>query len=565
VTTADKATIEAARAAYDALTADQKAYVSSETLAKLTAAEDALKAAEAGDKINALPAAASVTSSNKEAIEAARAAYDALTADQKAYVSPEMLQKLKDAEDMLVVLQAESEISAKTGSDVTFNGSPLPLINAPTTGLPEGYKMVYALASGSSAPDSSAYSDAIPETANAGTYTVYYKAVKGDTQLDYTEGSVEVTVARAALTITAKDQSIYVGNNIPAWTSDSYTVTGLIGDDTLDTEPSVKYELDGNEVTPDSSSARTYVIVPYGAVDPNYDITYVNGSLKVEFFPAAETFAPGIVPSEGGSVTTSPANPAAGDTVTVTVTPEEGFELDTLTVTNAAGNPITLTKNADGTYSFVQPAGGSASISASFKAAEEGSGSGDGTSAADTYTDVDADDWFADAVDYVTEKGYMEGITETVFAPNTGMTRAMFAQLIYNMAGKPEFEGAAEFSDVDAGSEYAKAIAWADEKGFMMGFGNGIFKPDTVISREQMTVVLYRYMKSLGYGFEGTWTFPLQFADADQVSDWAYEAMCWFTMNGVVQGKSNNMLDPQGLAKRAEAAKVVMGAEALEN
>lgn len=73
-----------------------------------------------------------------------RTAYNALTTEQKNGVSAETLKKLTDAEDKLVIHQTMSEVSAKTGSGMTYTGNPIQLINTPTTALPEGYKMVYA-------------------------------------------------------------------------------------------------------------------------------------------------------------------------------------------------------------------------------------------------------------------------------------------------------------------------------------------------------------------------------------------------------------------------------------
>ena len=118
ITLDNKEAIEAARAAYDALTDEQKALVTPEDLAKLTAAEEALAAAEkaAADQVaadavlalfDALPAVENITLDNKEAIEAARAAYEALTADQKALVSAEDLAKLTAAEEALAALESQ--------------------------------------------------------------------------------------------------------------------------------------------------------------------------------------------------------------------------------------------------------------------------------------------------------------------------------------------------------------------------------------------------------------------------------------------------------------------------
>ena len=120
VTISDKGAIETARAAYDALTDDQKALISEGTLSKLTAAEDALEAAEAAaddqeiadavaDMIAELPNAADVSVGDKDAIEAARAAYEDLTDDQKALISEDILSKLTDAEDALEAATEQAE------------------------------------------------------------------------------------------------------------------------------------------------------------------------------------------------------------------------------------------------------------------------------------------------------------------------------------------------------------------------------------------------------------------------------------------------------------------------
>ncbi len=105
-----------AKAAYDALTSDQKALVPADTVNKLNAAvakiADLTAANTVSGTISALPDFSNVTTDNKAAIEAARAAYNALTADQKALVSADTLKKLTDAEDKLVIIQVMSEVSA---------------------------------------------------------------------------------------------------------------------------------------------------------------------------------------------------------------------------------------------------------------------------------------------------------------------------------------------------------------------------------------------------------------------------------------------------------------------
>ena len=271
ITLDDKADVEAARIAYDALADIQKALVSEDTLKKLTDAEKAIADIEAAnaasDTINDLPAAADVTLEDKADVEAARAAYDALTDDQKALVSEDALKKLTDAEEKLVVEQAMSEVSAKTGSDVTYNGGALPLVNAPTTELPEGYTMKYALGNdATTAPADDQFTADVPTGDNAGTYYVWYK-VEGDE--NHTDSKAEcktVKIAKATLTVTAQNQTVPYGNGI---SQSKYTAKGLVSGDKL----TVKLTANGpaNTITPTVTVTNK----------DNYNVKTVNGWLNI--------------------------------------------------------------------------------------------------------------------------------------------------------------------------------------------------------------------------------------------------------------------------------------------
>jgi hypothetical protein len=158
------------------------------------------------EMINALPAATVVTITDKDAIEAARAAYDALTDDQKKQISKDILKKLTDAEDKLVVLQTISEVTAKTGSDVIYTGKPVQLVNTPTTALPEGYSMKYAVTTENKAPaEESLYDASVPTAVNGGTYYVWYFVTNGQVKTEV--NSLTVTI------VPVKDNTVTVTLN----------------------------------------------------------------------------------------------------------------------------------------------------------------------------------------------------------------------------------------------------------------------------------------------------------------------------------------------------------------
>ena len=178
------------------------------------------------------------------------------------------------------------------------------------------------------------------------------------------------------------------------------------------------------------------------------------------------------------------------------------------------------------------------------------------------FTDVSEGDWFFDAVYHSYANLYFNGTGEGIFSPETGMTRAMFATVLWRMAGEPETERASGFTDVESGSWYDTAVAWASENGIVTGYGDGTFGVNDPVTREQMAAMLYRYLQLQGQGFKGLWAFPLDYPDAADVSDWAYEALCWLTMNGVVNGMDGT-LQPKGEASRAQVAALLQRVAAL--
>lgn len=170
----------------------------------------------------------------------------------------------------------------------------------------------------------------------------------------------------------------------------------------------------------------------------------------------------------------------------------------------------------------------------------------------DDFSDLDADAWYHEAVDYVITKGLMNGVGDGKFDPSGDASRAMLATLLWRMAGEPEEDDTMTFKDVEEGTWYTAAVRWAARNEIVKGYSPEEFAPGDGITREQLVTMLYRYA---GTETEET---ELSFTDWDAVSDWAEEAMEWACAEGLILGKGNNILDPQGIATRAETAQILM-------
>ena len=167
------------------------------------------------------------------------------------------------------------------------------------------------------------------------------------------------------------------------------------------------------------------------------------------------------------------------------------------------------------------------------------------------FTDVGADAWYRDDVQYVYDKGLMTGMTADRFAPNEGMTRAMLVTVLWRQAGSPVVNYAMDFSDVAEGAWYAEAVRWAAAEGVVGGYGDGRFGPNDPITREQLATILFRHLVGDGAAELADWLRP--YTDADQISAYAAPAMQWAVGHGVLKG-DGDQLDPQGTATRAQVA-----------
>ena len=175
--------------------------------------------------------------------------------------------------------------------------------------------------------------------------------------------------------------------------------------------------------------------------------------------------------------------------------------------------------------------------------------------AAPAFSDVSETDWFAGAVAYVARRGIMQGTGDGLFSPNAPVTRAMLVTMLYRLDGSPEVSAQIPFTDVEPGSWYYPAVCWAYENGIILGISDTEFGANLDITREQLVTILYRYALKRGLVCEYGVTLD-EFADKDQISPWAVEAMLWAKAEGIISGVSEDTLDPQGAATRAQIAAI---------
>ena len=254
-----------------------------------------------------------------------------------------------------------------------------------------------------------------------------------------------------------------------------------------------------------------------------------------------------------GAASASMSSACAGNTVTVLVFPVKGYQTESVAVTDRNGNTVPVTDNADGSCSFVMPAL-SVTVTPVFIPEKEPDCPRDETCPLAAFSDMTPTDWYHDGVHYVLTEGIMTGTGPDTFDPNGAATRAMVVTMLWRMADKPVVTGECTFTDVDMTSWYADAVLWAVTTGVVNGTSETTFSPDSPITREQLSTILYRYAQTQGKGFRGSWSIRLDYPDAAQVSEWAYEPLCWMTMNGIIQGLSDGTLAPQASATRAQIA-----------
>lgn len=179
-----------------------------------------------------------------------------------------------------------------------------------------------------------------------------------------------------------------------------------------------------------------------------------------------------------------------------------------------------------------------------------------------SYTDVNKQSPYYDAIMYMTETGVFTGVSETEFAPETKLTRGMFVTLLgrvyenlHGSEGAPNnTELKTSFKDVKTTDYYCAAVSWAQENGIVTGYSDEIFAPNDVLTKEQATVILHRFSKYSNDGFSsGEDTNILSYEDFESISQYAIPSIQWGLENGII-GDSKTKINANENVTREQAA-----------
>lgn len=171
------------------------------------------------------------------------------------------------------------------------------------------------------------------------------------------------------------------------------------------------------------------------------------------------------------------------------------------------------------------------------------------------FTDIPAGAWYEEGVRHAWRHGLMAGTSPTLFSPRLPLSRGMAVTILHRLESCPAPTGECRFSDVKPEQYWSEAVAWASEKGIVLGCGREKFRPEEPITREQLVTLFYRLAQaSSGKQEKTTPTEFADFSDARLISRYALPAFQWALEQKLIQGTRRRRLFPRRSATRAQMA-----------
>ncbi len=370
------------------------------------------------------------------------------------------------------------------------------------------------------------YNAAVAE--NNGTYTVSF--INPD-------GFSEFTISKTTQAVAQIDDKKYTSLQaaVDAVTN-GQTITVMKDTETASVSGNKSFTIvkgDGvSEVT--LTAASGYNLTNDG--NNKYTVSPRNSSSGSGSGSSTTTYTVTVDSVSNGTVTSSHKSAASGATVTLTVKPADGYAVEAVTAKDAKGNAVKVTEK-DGKYTFAMPAS-NVTVSASFvKKGEQ--------PAAKLFDDVAQGAYYYDAVKWAVDKGVTNGKTSNLFGSDDSCTRAQIVTFLWRAAGSPAASASVSFTDVKDSDYYAKAVAWAVEKGITNGTGDGKFSSDDTCTRAQCAAFLYRAAGSPEV------TDAAAFSDVAADAYYA-KAVAWAEKNGITNGLGNGKFGSDNSCTRAQ-------------
>jgi len=278
-------------------------------------------------------------------------------------------------------------------------------------------------------------------------------------------------------------------------------------------------------------NAQRTVVTVVAKKYSTYAISYVNRRSAAG--GGSGTYAVTVAASSGGSAKADKTEAAEGEKVTITVSADSGSRLESLTAADEKGNAVALTNNGGGTYVFVMPAGAVAvkPVFAAKPWAPDASG-------------------VASLLETEDHIRYINGYVDRTVGPGRKMTRAEAAQMFYNLLRNKTAGGAPSFRDVASGAWYAAAVRSLASLGIVTGYGDGSFRPNESITREQFCAMAVRFASAPNVRYAARFT--------DVTADmWSYRSVMTAAAMGWINGYGDGTFGPKGTITRAEVVTIV--------